>query len=137
MQEFMEALKVQELATTLLSILATYVTYVLLPMAKEAVSKYILERRVGIATAYLDALNGLVSDAVGEVFQTYVRDLKETGKWTEDTQKTAKEKALKQVREMMCEGMKDTVTTLRGDIDRYLGMLIESRLDSRKEAKLL
>ncbi|MCL2548322.1 MAG: hypothetical protein FWE76_04055 [Symbiobacteriaceae bacterium] len=136
MQELFEALKVQELATALLSFLATYVTYVLLPMAKEAVSKYILERRVGIASTYLTALNDLVADAVGEVFQTYVRDLKETGKWTEDTQKIARQKALDQVREMMCEGMKDTVTTLRGDIDRYVGMLIESRLDSRKEAKL-
>ena len=70
----------------------------------------------------------IVTDAVMEVFQTYVEALKNTGKFDEAAQVMAKEKAMKKIMARLTDKMKNYISENYGDIQQWLSDKIESTI---------
>lgn len=69
-----------------------------------------------------------VSDAVSYTMQTYVDSLKKSGQWNEETKKIAFDKAMETAKEFISEESKEMFESVYGDLDKYIGVLIESKV---------
>lgn len=70
----------------------------------------------------------IITDAVMEVFQTYVEALKTTGKFDEAAQKMAKDKAMQKIMARLTDTMKNYISEHYGDIKEWISDKIESTI---------
>ncbi len=80
------------------------------------------------AAKMLSDIMQIITDAVMEVFQTYVEALKNTGKFDEAAQKMAKEKAMQKIMARLTETMKNYISEHYGDIMEWISDKIESTI---------
>ena len=70
----------------------------------------------------------IITDAVMEVFQTYVEALKNTGHFDEAAQKMAKDKAMQKIMARLTDTMKNYISEHYGDIKEWISDKIESTI---------
>jgi hypothetical protein len=75
---------------------------------------------------HLTAITQIVTDAVMNVFQSFVETLKNNGKFDEAAQKEAKDRALDIIMKQLTPELKDYITTNFGDLTEWLSNKIES-----------
>ena len=80
------------------------------------------------ANKYLDRFEQLIKDAVDQVQQTYVDNLKAENLFDKDAQKKAFEMVKANVLNMMNDRMKDIVVEAVGDFDGYMMNKIEAEV---------
>ena len=85
-----------------------------------------------IQIKYLNKFEGIVSDAVTQVEQTYVSEMRKHGLFDKDAQAEAFKKAKDAVLAMMNEETKKIVTEAIGDFDEYLRNKIETEVYTNK-----
>lgn len=85
------------------------------------------------AKKYLDMFEKLVADAVAQVQQTYVENMKAEDLFDKDAQEKAFEMVKENVLKMMNSRMQTIVTDAVGDFDEYIRNLIESQVYKMKE----
>ena len=79
------------------------------------------------------ATTQIVSDAVMNVFQTYVESLKTAGKFDEAAQQVAKEKAMAIIETQLTDELRQYIINNFGDIKEWLSNKIESTIYSLKK----
>lgn len=75
---------------------------------------------------HLTAITQIVTDAVMNVFQSFVETLKNNGKFDEAAQKEAKDRALDIIMKQLTPELKDYITNNFGDLTEWLSNKIES-----------
>lgn len=75
---------------------------------------------------YLTSITQIVTDAVMNVFQSFVETLKTNGKFDEAAQKEAKDKALDIIMNQLTPELKDYISSNYGDIKEWISNKIES-----------
>lgn len=75
---------------------------------------------------HLTKVTQIVTDAVMNVYQSFVETLKANGGFTEECQKQAKEKALEIINSQLTEELKSYISSNYGDIQIWLSNKIES-----------
>jgi hypothetical protein len=75
---------------------------------------------------HLTAITQIVTDAVMNVFQSFVETLKNNGKFDEAAQKEAKDRALDIIMKQLTPELKDYITSNFGDLTEWLSNKIES-----------
>lgn len=81
---------------------------------------------------HLTAITQIVTDAVMNVFQSFVETLKNNGKFDEAAQKEAKDRALDIIMKQLTPELKDYITNNFGDLTEWLSNKIESVIYSLK-----
>ena len=75
---------------------------------------------------HLTKITQIVTDAVMNVYQSFVETLKANGSFTEECQKQAKEKALEIINSQLTEELKSYISSNYGDIQAWLSNKIEA-----------
>ena len=75
---------------------------------------------------HLTAVTQIVTDAIMNVFQSFVETLKVNGKFDEKAQAEAKQRALDIVMNQLTPELKDYITTNFGDMTEWISNKIES-----------
>ena len=75
---------------------------------------------------HLTAITQIVTDAVMNVFQSFVETLKNNGNFDEAAQKEAKDRALDIIMKQLTPELKDYITANFGDLTEWLSNKIES-----------
>ncbi len=70
----------------------------------------------------------IIMNAVQTVFQTYVEELKEKGKFGEEEAKKAKERAYKIITSQLTDELKSYITENFGDMKEYIMNQIEAQI---------
>lgn len=81
---------------------------------------------------HLTAVTRIVTDAVTNVFQSFVDTMKKNGTFTPEAQAEAKEKALEIIFQQLTPELTDYIKTNFGDIREWLSNKIESVIYSLK-----
>lgn len=81
---------------------------------------------------HLTAVTKIVTDAVTNVFQSFVDTMKKNGTFTPEAQAEAKEKALEIIFQQLTPELTDYIKTNFGDIREWLSNKIESVIYSLK-----
>ena len=112
----------------LLGVLTTWlITYI---RAKKIESK---ERyNLDVISQTLDSLEKLVVDCVLATKQTYVDELKKTGKFDREAQLAAFEKTKNAVLDVLSDDTKALLDSAIGDLGIYITQLIEAAVNSTK-----
>lgn len=76
----------------------------------------------------LNSLNNVVKNAVLEVYQTYVEELKEKNMFDAEAQKTALKRALNIIETNLSSEVKEWLKTNFNDVQAYLKSLIEAQI---------
>ena len=84
---------------------------------------------------YLNKFEQLVKDAVNQVQQTYVENMKAENMFDEDAQKEALAMVKSNVLNMMNDRMQEIVIDAVGDFDEYMRNMIESEVFNIKNTK--
>lgn len=82
---------------------------------------------------YINTVTSVLTDAVLEVEQTYVDQLKKDGEFTEESQKIAKAKALEIAERLITQDGKAAVEQVYGDFEAYALTKIEALVKRNKE----
>lgn len=75
---------------------------------------------------YLTQITNIVTDAVMNIYQSFVETLKANGKFDQAAQKEAKDAALKVIESQLTDELRDFIADNFGDIQAWLGNKIES-----------
>lgn len=75
--------------------------------------------------SYIDVAQNVVETAVLSVSQTYVDELKKSGKFTKESHYEAKEQAINIANELLTSDVRNAITNLYGDVDTYIDNLVE------------
>lgn len=118
--------------TIILPVVAKYVVGLI--KAKIAESKVIEEvtKNENVSNIVKDALAD-VMDAVLYVNQTYTESLKAQGKFDEEAQKIAFNKAYAKALSLISDGTKSVIAELYGSFDKWLNLKIESSVNVAKK----
>lgn len=108
------------------SLLITVLGSVLIPLL---INKY----TTGKTNEMLTELNRIVTDAVKEVYQTYVEALKGTDGWTKEAQESALNKALAIVKANESPKLADWLNKHQSDAEAYIVSLIETAIYNLKK----
>lgn len=84
------------------------------------------------ASNYLITIMTIVNDCVNEVFQTYVDDIKEQGKFDKEAQEHALQMCLEKITSQLGPDIMAYIIKNFGDITSYLTTIIESVIHSTK-----
>ena len=83
---------------------------------------------------YTEILQKNVSEAVKDVYQTIVCDIKNTDEWTEEKQKEVKEICKQKVLSALSNSVDSCLKKSNQDFEEYLDILIESKVYDVKKA---
>ena len=86
---------------------------------------------------HLTAATQIVTDAVMNVFQSFVDTLKKNGNFDEAAQKEAKDRAMEIILNQLTPELKDYITDNYGDIYEWISNKIESVIYSLKSTNKL
>ena len=81
---------------------------------------------------YLTTITQIITDAVMNVFQSFVETLKTNGKFDEKAQAEAKQKAIDIIMTQLTPELKDYITNNFGDMKEWISNKIESVIYSLK-----
>lgn len=84
------------------------------------------------AERYLEDASDAVCTAVAQISQTFVDSLKAKGKFTEEKQKEALDKALEQAKSLLTAEARDFLEKAYGDLAAYLTSKIEAEVRHQK-----
>lgn len=113
-------------------VIYTLWTVVLLPIITYAgmqINSYAKAKKID---KYTDILYRNVSDAVSDVYETIVKDIKGTDEWTPEKQNEVKELAKAKAINALTMSMYQALKTAIGDFDEYLDSLIGTALYHKK-----
>lgn len=82
---------------------------------------------------HLNAINLIVLNAVQNIFQSFVDTMKKNGKFDEEAQKEAKERALTIIKSQLTPELKDYIVSNFSDIEEYLKTKIEATIYQLKK----
>ena len=91
-----------------------------------------------IAKSALTFINSIISNVVTELDDTVKKDLlkaTEDGKLTDEEKAMLKNKAIELVKSQISDPIKEAVSILVGDIDSYIGTVIENQVTDLKNDK--
>lgn len=123
------------------------ILYIVITGCGVAVAKYIVslinqkinEIQINTEISQYDKLNRYIDDAqdaiakaVLTVSQTFVDSLKNSGNFTPEAQKEAKERAVEIAKELITEDAKEAILVLYKDYDAFLDATIESLVKQNK-----
>ncbi len=74
---------------------------------------------------FLNGLNEIIANAIKAVYQEYVEALKKEGKFDEEAQKIAKQKAINIIMNQLTTDMKSYIQENFGDVEQWLSQKIE------------
>ena len=83
----------------------------------------------------IDKAQDAIKHVVLAVSQEYVDTLKTQGKFDEQAQTEAKNKAIAKAEKLITDESRNAIITIYGDFDEYLDSMIESYVQSNKKAK--
>ena len=86
---------------------------------------------------HLSAITQIVTDAVMNVFQSFVETLKTNGNFNEEAQKEAKEKAMTIIESQLTGELRKYIADNYGDVQKWLNNKIESVIYSLKASNKL
>lgn len=78
-------------------------------------------------------ITNTIFNTVDKVSQTYVKDLKEHGKFDKEHQKIALKKAISEAKQLMSDEAKDLIIDTYNDLDKWIENIIESYLLKKGE----
>lgn len=81
---------------------------------------------------YIEMLSTTISDCVSATTQTYVDNLKASGKFDEEAQKIAFNKTFEAVMNILTEDAKEYLTEVYGDLNTYITNRIEAEVKAQK-----
>lgn len=84
--------------------------------------------------AHLAKITQIITDAVMNVFQSFVDTLKKNGKFDKDAQLEAKERAISIVMNQLTPELKDYITSNYGDLRDWISNKVEAVIYSLKSA---
>lgn len=82
------------------------------------------EKIIGFA----ETIKNVITNAVKATYQTYVQEIKGTEAWTPEVQAKALNKAIETAKTSLTSEAKKYIESQHGDINIYLGSLVESVL---------
>lgn len=85
-----------------------------------------------VATRYLNQLNDTIVTCVRATTQTYVEELKKTGSFDKEAQKTALEKTLTAAKATLTDEAKTYLTMFTSDLDTFITNKIEAAVVDQK-----
>ena len=116
--------------TEILNILLTALSIVVTSLVSWAVALFIswINTKIKDAKAakWLTEITMIVTNAVQNVFQSFVQTLKEQGKFDEKAQKEAKERALAIIKSQLRDELVTYITSNYGDLEAWLNNQIEA-----------
>ena len=118
--------------TVILPVFATYIVNLIKAKIKESTIISNATKNEYVSNIIKDALLD-VMDAVLYVNQTYTDSLKASGKFDEEAQKTAFNKAYAKAVSLISEETKKIITDLYGSFDKWLELKIESSVNVAKK----
>lgn len=75
----------------------------------------------------------VIGQVVIEINQTYVDELKKNGTFTKESEREAKEKAVKRCKQLISEKSKEAIEIMYNDFDVYLNSKIEELVNKNKD----
>lgn len=78
-------------------------------------------------------INNITETSIEAVNQTFVEELKAAGKFDAEAQKTAFNKTLNNIKKTASIKVQKELKENLGDVDEWLGSLIESKIESVKK----
>lgn len=128
---------------TILSNILTAVIIMIITMLGTLCSRWLLSvlksHNVKVSedtiTFMMDSLTSAITKAVIATNQTYVNDLKKSGKFTSDAKKEAMAKSVEYCKSLMASNVLDFFENNYSDLDSLLTTLIESYIGSTKNSK--
>lgn len=118
--------------TVILPVVATYVVNLIKSKINESNIVAEVTKNKEIESIVKNALSDIM-DAVLYVNQTYTDSLKASGKFDEEAQKTAFNKAYAKAISLISEETKKVITDLYGSFDRWLELKIEASVNMAKK----
>lgn len=112
----------------LLGLATTYLIQFLKAKRDQAVEKSDSE----VADKYINMLYETVEACVKATSQTYVDTLKKNGAFTAESQKEAFNLTLTAVKSILSDEAQDYLTNIYGDLNSYIGTLIEAKVKENK-----
>lgn len=118
--------------TIILPVVATYIVNLIKNKIKESIIVAEVTKNEEIDSVIKNALSD-VMDAVLYVNQTYTDSLKAGGKFDEEAQKIAFNKAYSKAATLISDGAKQIISDLYGSFDRWLELKIEASVSMAKK----
>ena len=118
--------------TAILPVVAAYIVNLIKSKIKESTIVAEVTKNEEIDSIIKNALSD-VMDAVLYVNQTYADSLKASGKFDEDAQKIAFNKAYAKAVTLISDGAKQIISNLYGSFDRWLELKIEASVRMAKK----
>ena len=118
--------------TVILPVVATYIVSLIKSKINESTIVAEVTKNEEIDTIIKNALSD-VMDAVLYVNQTYTDSLKSSGKFDEEAQKIAFNKAYAKAATLISDGAKQVISDLYGSFDRWLELKIEASVNMAKK----
>ena len=123
-------------ATGILPILTVYIVNLIKVKTKEVTEK-LNESNTKFDDYQLDKyiINAvdIIGTAVIEVNQTYVDNLKKAGKFTEEAEENAKQKAIDRCKQLISENSKKAIEVVYNDYEAFLNSKIEELVKKNKD----
>lgn len=123
-------------ATGILPILTVYIVNLIKVKTKEVTEK-LNESNTKFDDYQLDKyiINAvdIIGTAVIEVNQTYVDNLKKAGKFTEEAEEIAKQKAIDRCKQLISENAKKAIEVVYNDYEAFLNSKIEELVKKNKD----
>lgn len=111
---------------TVLSALGTWLTAVI----TNSINNNIKDKKTA---SFLNAINSIVLSAVQNVFQSFVDTMKKNGKFDENAQIEAKERALTIIKSQLTPELKEFIVSNYGDIEEFLKNKVEATIYQLKK----
>ena len=119
--------------STVLPIIAGFVA-ALIKQKINAITAEIRNKKLG---EHISTVVDVLTDAVLEVEQTYVDELKKDGAFTPEAQEAAKNQALAIAKRLITKEGKDAITTVYGDFEAFALTKIEALVKQSKKGYIL
>lgn len=83
----------------------------------------------------IDQAQSVVTTIVQSINQTFVSSLKTSGEFTKESATQAKDMALQMAHELITDEIADAITSVYGNVDKYLDILVEQVVNELKKIK--
>lgn len=113
----------KEILITIISVIVTGLAGWITTLVTTWINSKIKDKKLA---AHAQAVYEIVAGAVQAVFQSFVDVLKKEGKFDEEKQREAKEKAMAIIKSQLSDELRKYIVDNFGDLEEYLKNMIES-----------
>lgn len=121
--------EVLDIIYSVVSIVATGIASIVVAKITQWINTKIKDKKFAEA---LTQILSIVEGCVKEIFQTFVDSLKKEGKFNKEKQQEAFEKCKERIKSQLSLSLMQFIQENFGDVDNYIGSLIESTIYSLK-----